>query len=112
MQKNKLTLHDKNLFNFFKPDTDYTLIEASQPDQSGSVETGSNLIELGIGLSLNTLSYERSNYTLLNFIGDIGAFYSALMSIASFILTFIIRIEVFIEHHLLNEIFRVRELDN
>jgi hypothetical protein len=112
MQKNKLTLHDETYFNFFKPDTDYTLIEASQPDKSGIYETGSNLIELYIGLSLNKLSYERSNYTLLNFIGDIGALYATIMSIASFILTFIFRIDVVIEHHLLNEVFRVRELDN
>jgi hypothetical protein len=52
------------------------------------------------------LSYERSNYTLLNFVGDIGALFSTLSGIASFILTLFN--DTIIKNHLINEIFKER----
>ena len=64
-----------------------------------------------IGLSINKISYERTNYTLLNFVGDIGALYSTLTGIASLILT-LLRTDVVMENHLLNEVFTERPLDH
>jgi hypothetical protein len=66
---------------------------------------------LRIDLSINKISFERTNYTLLNFVGDIGALYSALTGIASLILT-LLRTDVVMENHLLNQVFTERPLDH
>ncbi len=62
-----------------------------------------------IGLSLDKILYERTNYTLLNFVGDIGALYSTLAGIASFILN-LIRTDVVMENHLISQVFTERPL--
>ena len=46
---------------------------------------------------------------MLSFIGDIGAIYSALAGIAKLILT-LLRIDIMMENHLLNEVFMERSL--
>ncbi len=55
--------------------------------------------------------YERSDYTLLNLVGDVGALYSSLVSIASFILN-LLSTDVVMENHLLNEVFTERAPDH
>ncbi len=62
-----------------------------------------------IGLSLDKILYERTNYSLLNLVGDIGALYSTLAGIASFILK-LIRTDVVMENHLINKVFTERPL--
>ncbi len=66
---------------------------------------------MSIGLSINKISFERTNYALLNFVGDIGALYSTLASLANLILT-LLRTDVVMENHLLNEVFTERPLDH
>ena len=55
--------------------------------------------------------FERSDYTLLNLLGDIGALYSTLSGIVSFILN-LIGSDVVMENHLLNEVFTERAPDH
>ena len=48
---------------------------------------------------------------MLNFVGDIGALFSTLSGIASVILT-LLRKDVILENHLLNEVFKKRPRDH
>jgi hypothetical protein len=50
--------------------------------------------EFNLGLSVDKTQIERSNYTLLQFVGDIGALYSTLFSIAALILSNVFKTDV------------------
>lgn len=83
------------------------MIGSSKPVLDSTLESY-NLFEVDIGLSVDSLAYDRSNYTLLQFLGDIGALSSALFTIGGFILTIFFQIDIILENHLLNEVFRER----
>jgi hypothetical protein len=52
------------------------------------------------------MSYERSHYSLLQLIGDIGALYSSLFSIGLTIITQILRVGDYASFGLMNRIFK------
>jgi hypothetical protein len=54
--------------------------------------------------------YERSDYTLLQFLGDVSALYGAAYMIAHFLAFTVLQTGVLLENHLINGIFRSREV--
>jgi hypothetical protein len=65
---------------------------------------------LTFGRDLSLQITERTDYTMLQFIGDVSALYSALHSIALFLLSYVFHFEILIEDFLINRIFRLPSL--
>lgn len=57
-------------------------------------------------------SYDRDEYTSLQAIGDVSALYQALHILVSGVLFFVFRINVKLENHLINGVFRARSPDD
>ena len=81
------------------------MIGSSKPVLDSTGETD-NLFELSLGLSVDSKNIERSNYTLLQFVGDVGALSTTLFTIGGFILSIFVRKNIVLENYLLNEVFR------
>lgn len=56
-------------------------------------------------------SYDRDEYTSLQFIGDVSALYQALYIIVSSLLFYGFSINVKLQNHLINGIFRAKKPD-
>lgn len=54
----------------------------------------------------NQLTSTRENYTLFEFIGDVGALFGSLFSISNFILFQMLQVGVLLDNHLLMGVFR------
>lgn len=105
MNLNSVTLHDKKIYNFFGDATVKTMIGSSKPVLETTGETD-NFFEFNLGLSIDSKNIERSNYTLLQFIGDVGALTTTLFTIGGFILSIFVRKKILMENYLLNKVFR------
>ena len=105
MNLNSVTLHDGKIFNLFGEALIKTMIGSSKPVLDSTGETD-NLFELSLGLSVDSKNIERSNYTLLQFVGDVGALSTTLFTIGGFILSIFVRKNIVLENYLLNEVFR------
>lgn len=51
---------------------------------------------------------ERTNYTILDMVSQVGGLFVTLMMIGQFALSFIVRIDVSLENHLIEGVFRKR----
>ena len=68
-----------------------------------------SLATLFFALSNDKYVYQRSNYSFLNFLGDVSALFDALGTIATVFLSFIIKYGVILDTYLVNSIFRLRK---
>ena len=58
--------------------------------------------------TLDVISYERNVYTVLNFLGDVGALVSVLTGFASMFLYNVMQLDLLWENHVINNVFRQR----
>jgi hypothetical protein len=75
-------------------------------------DTDRNLAQLNFFLSLDRVAIERSDYTLLNFLGDISATFGALSSIVGIFLVNVLRIQTMFDSYLINKVFRYKKPGN
>lgn len=54
------------------------------------------------------MSYERNVYTVLNFLGDVGALMSVLTGFVSLMLYKVVQLDLLWENHVINNVFRKR----
>lgn len=63
-------------------------------------------------VSNDYLIIERTNYTVLQFIGDVGALSDTLIKIFAFVLAFFFRLSYLLDSHLFNGVFRQRKQED
>jgi hypothetical protein len=69
------------------------MVGSSRPTLESTGESD-YYFEFNLGLSVDKIQIERSNYTLLQFVGDIGALNSTLFAIAALILSVLFKTDV------------------
>jgi hypothetical protein len=76
---------------------------------STSVNANNTLAQINFFLTLDRVVIERSDYTLLMFLGDTSATFGALQSIVGIFLLNIIRIQTMFDSYLINSVFKYKK---
>lgn len=71
--------------------------------------TQPSLFRYTMKVSNDYTEYIRNDYTLMTFLGDVGALFSTLVQIVGFILLTILRLGFKLDSHLIVSIFRTRK---
>jgi hypothetical protein len=108
LKYNQVTLHDQQIVNIFAPDTVIQFMQSSLPILLPEDHFDDFYCSIKIDVTLDQTYYDRSDYTSLQFLGDIGAVYSALYVILGACLAYGFRIPLLMDNHLLNGVFKLK----
>lgn len=97
---------DEAVWNFFNTGVQYHFIYSSRAQLEPEDNRYSTLFKFNMHLTRDVLVYERDEYTILEFIGDVSALYQALQMIGYSILLYVLRLDVLVQNKLLNSVFR------
>lgn len=107
IQQNYITSNLPNIYTIFNPDSETHLVELSDAvDQQ--IDTYSPSFQVEFKLTLDQIAYARSDYNILQFLGDVGALYDALYKIAYFILMNILKVNVLLDNKILKATFKTK----
>jgi hypothetical protein len=107
VQQNYITSNLPNIYTIFNPDSDTHLVELSDTIHK-QVDSVSKSFQVEFKLTLDQIAYARSDYNLLQFLGDVGALYDALYKIAYFILMNILKVNVLLDNKILKATFKTK----
>ena len=86
LKQQQAVTHDKETFSLFKDVVTSNYIELSKTDVTTLSWIDTNAyFRFYLSLSLDQLQQERTDYTMLQFVGDVGAFFSTLMMAGGFV---------------------------
>ena len=77
MHKNLITSDYPSIYTIFNPDSEVYLMELTEPVLEEN-RYDDFTFEIKFEFSLDQIAYARSDYNLLQFIGDVGSLYGAL----------------------------------
>lgn len=107
LQSNFITANLPNIYTIFNPDSETWLVELSDPEEVQATQADITL-RIGFELTLDQIAYARSDYNLLQFIGDVGSLYGALYGMFQFLLNNIVRISVLLDFEIIQTTFKSR----
>jgi len=108
LHRDKVILHDEEVYKAFLgkvKKVDFISSTSARPlpeDNSGTY------LKLELTSSNEFKSYTRTDYNILQFIGDVGALFGTLKDLISLFLSFVLRYEFYLSAHLINNVFTKR----
>lgn len=109
LTRNTLILHD-DVYNPYGWEEERVFINQKSTIFSKQIIPGSdNLFTAVFFLNTSGVIHARFNYTLLSFIGDVGALFGTLQGICAFIMFTIFRLGVMLDNFLISNVFRTRD---
>ena len=101
-----MTLHDEAVYKSFLASPEVRDFISASPPEIAPVELSPTIFRFTIKPSNNFKTYERTDYQILTFIGDVGALYQTLRDLLAVFLAYVLKIEVDLKAHLINSVFR------
>ena len=109
---NNATLRDGEAFSLLPKSREVNFYSIQKPITENMVRyiegQPKSLIKAIFIQTLDVVSYERNVYTVLNFLGDVGALMSVLTGVASLVLYKVAQLDLLWENHVISNVFRQR----
>jgi hypothetical protein len=110
VKQQRAITHDDEQYSLTKQvkETNYIELARTEVTPLSWIET-TTYFRLYVSLSLDVLETERTDYSLVNLIGDFGAFFMTLLLVGRFVCFQIAQIDVLLYNDVINAIFRKKD---
>lgn len=110
LQQNKAVLRDEEIYNFFSAEAEDKLFIKSSTPAFTELENSPHIFQYRITVTNEIVVYDRTDYSLLQFIGDVGALQGTLQQVFALLIPFVFNLGWLLDAYIIKSVFRTSKL--